>query len=334
MSPPRRSRNTKHLLSALQIAITLGILVFLFYDSAKRAQMAEALRRADWRWLLAGVFAYGAVEILGAIQWQLLLRIQGFRLPWLQATSIFFIGVFFTLFTPGLIAGDAVQILYLVKEKPERKAGAVLVVVMDRILGLLSLVVLAAVVAAARFHWLRRTAVTARLFDLTIVLLAVGLLCLIAAVPAAKSRRLHNVFSALHWADKIAEIRDALGCYLVNRRRTAIAFSLTVTAHLFYFGTFYCTGRALEGNVMTRAPSLGEIFSIMPIVNTLTALPISFAGIGVRESLFQVLLHDLSRAPEAVGVLIGALGFAIRLLWGLPGGAAFLWYRLPRVPSS
>src|SRR5438477_9787766 len=53
--------------SALQIAITLGILIFLFHDSAKRAQMGEALRRADWRWLLAGVFAYGAVEILGAI---------------------------------------------------------------------------------------------------------------------------------------------------------------------------------------------------------------------------------------------------------------------------
>src|SRR5437762_12102016 len=94
MSPRRPSRKTKYLVSALQIAITSGILVFLFHDSAKRAQMAEALRRADWRWLLAGVFAYGAVEILGAIQWQLLLRIQGFRLPWHQATSIFFIWVF------------------------------------------------------------------------------------------------------------------------------------------------------------------------------------------------------------------------------------------------
>ena len=175
---------------------------------------------------------------------------------------------------------------------------------------------------------------SARLFDLTIILLAVGLLSVIAAVPAAKSRRLQKLFSVLDLADKIAEIHDALRCYLVSRRRTALAFSLTVTAHLFYFGTFYCTGRALEGKVMARAPSLGETFSIMPIVNMLTALPISFAGIGVRESLFQVLLHHLCRAPEAVGVLIGALGFAIRLLWGLPGGAAFLWYRMPRVPRS
>src|SRR5437588_5032318 len=76
MSPRRPSRKTKYLVSALQIAITLGILIFLFHDSAKRAQMAEALRRADWWWLLAGVFAYGATETLGAIQWQFLLRIQ------------------------------------------------------------------------------------------------------------------------------------------------------------------------------------------------------------------------------------------------------------------
>ena len=189
-------------MSALQIAITLGILIFLFHDSAKRAQMAEALRRADWHWLLAGVFAYGAVEILGAIQWQLLLRIQGFRLPWLQATSIFFIGVFFTLFTPGLIAGDAVQILYLVKAKPERKAGAVLVVVMDRILGLLALVALAIVVAAARFHWLRRTLVAARLFDLTIILLALGLVSLIAAVPLQNPAGFRSSFQHCIWRTK------------------------------------------------------------------------------------------------------------------------------------
>ena len=76
MSARKRSRTERHLVLAFQIAVALGILTFLFHDSAKRAQMAEALRRADWWWLLAGVFAYGATETLGAIQWQFLLRIQ------------------------------------------------------------------------------------------------------------------------------------------------------------------------------------------------------------------------------------------------------------------
>ena len=334
MSARKRSRTERYLLLAFQIAIALGILTFLFHDSAKRAQMAEALRRADWRWLLAGVFAYGATETLGAIQWQFLLRIQGIRLPWLKATSIFFIGVFFTLFTPGLIAGDAAQIFYLVMAKPGRKADAMFVVAMDRLLGLLALAVLTAVIAALRFSWLRQTPMTAKLFALTLSLVALGLLGLIAAVAAAKSRILHRLFVALHLADIFGEIRDVLRCYLIKWKRTAMVFSLTVMAHLFYFGTFYCTGRALQGSAMAHAPSLGEMFSVMPIVNTLTALPISFAGIGVRESLFQVLLHDLCRTPEAVGVLIGALGFIIRLLWGLPGAAAFLCYRMPHASAK
>ncbi len=68
----------------------------------------------------------------------------------------------------------------------------------------------------------------------------------------------------------------------------------------------------------------------MPIVNTLTALPISLAGIGIRESLFQVLLHDLCGIPAGVGAAIGSLGFAMRAVWGLPGGVLLLRYRRSR----
>src|SRR5437868_10405240 len=177
--------------SALQIAITLGS------DgrgiASGRLGLASCWRFRLWRCRNPGRHPMAASS-----------SHSGLPAPLAASNVHLLYRVFFTLFTPGLIAGDAVQILYLVKAKPERKAGAVLVVVMDRILGLLALVALAIVVAAARFHWLRRTAVTARLFDLTIILLAVGLLSLIVALPAAKSRRLENLFSALHLAAKIA----------------------------------------------------------------------------------------------------------------------------------
>src|SRR5207237_9105698 len=87
--------------------------------------------------------------------------------------------------------------------------------------------------------------------------------------------------------------RDALRCYLVSRRRTAFAFSLTVAAHLFYFGTFYCAGRALEGNDMSRAPSLGELFLMMLIVNRLIALHVSIILFVGRVFLFTVFFKDI-----------------------------------------
>ena len=73
---------------------------------------------AGWR---RGLGVYGLVEVLAVVRWQLLLRIQGFRLGWARATGILFIGEFFLTFTPGLVGGDAMRIFYLVKDAPEKK---------------------------------------------------------------------------------------------------------------------------------------------------------------------------------------------------------------------
>ena len=108
------------------------------------------------------------------------------------------------------------------------------------------------------------------------------------------------------------------------------ALANTVAAHFFYFLTFYCAARALgafSGPDGAGWKGFWDIFCIMPIVNTLTALPISLAGIGIRESLFQVLLKDLCGIPGGVGAAIGSLGFVMRAVWGLPGGWLLLRYR-------
>ena len=67
--------------------------------------------------------------------------------------------------------------------------------------------------------------------------------------------------------------------------------------------------------------------SVIPVVNTISALPISLAGIGVREKLFSSMLHSLYGTPEDLGVLISITGFAIIVVWGLLGGVVSLLYR-------
>lgn len=111
------------------------------------------------------------------------------------------------------------------------------------------------------------------------------------------------------------------------------ALANTLLAHMAYFVTFYCAARALGAFAGPNAGAwhgFWDMFCIMPIVNTLTGLPISFAGIGIRESLFQVLLRDLCGIPGGVGAAIGSLGFAMRAVWGLPGAVLLLRYRRSR----
>jgi len=66
---------------------------------------------------------------------------------------------------------------------------------------------------------------------------------------------------------------------------------------------------------------------VMPVERTISALPISFAGIGLREKVLQIMLNGLCGVPEAKAILIGSLSFLIILVCCLPGAVVYLFYR-------
>src|SRR5439155_594155 len=61
-------RVKKIFLTLFQIAVTVGMLIWVFHDPNQRAKMAEALRTADYRWVGAGIFAYVLVEVFAAFR--------------------------------------------------------------------------------------------------------------------------------------------------------------------------------------------------------------------------------------------------------------------------
>ena len=65
----------------------------------------------------------------------------------------------------------------------------------------------------------------------------------------------------------------------------------------------------------------------MPIVATVTALPISIGGAGLREGLFIKILGALYSTPESIATLVSLSGFMMQVFWSLVGGAAYLGYR-------
>jgi uncharacterized protein (TIRG00374 family) len=319
-------QGAKHLLGILlQLAVTGAALWFVFHDPQKRGQMAEALRHADWRWLAAGLGLYGLVEVLAIMRWQLLIQIQGFRIPWRRSAAILLISEFFLTFTPGLVGGDAMRVVYLVKDHPDKKVDAFTAVVMDRIMGMLALISIAAVVLTARYHWLSQSPAAAKLIKVVALILGAGAAALIVSVLIARFGARAN------WPipEKLKELGEAFKQFGHDKTRTIASFLTTLVSHGFYYASFCCAARAL-GNLSKPAPAAWDVFSVMPIENTLTALPISFAGIGLRETLFQTLLNELSGVPTAMGALIGSIGFVTKTLWGLPGAVIFVCYRFAR----
>ena len=312
----------KIILTIVQIAVTVALLIWVFHDPAQRAQMAKALRLADYRWVAAGVLAYVIVEIAAALRWDVLLRVQGIRLSALRLSGLFLIGIFYNQFLPGGTGGDIMKSYLLLKETPHHKAGALLAVVFDRLIGLFALVTITVTLVGFRYHWITQTPETKYLVGVLILLLSVSLASLFASFIISGFNLFHLLPHKFPGRDKLIEVAAAYHLYVHHWIATFFAFLISLIAHLATFSTFLCVAYAFHANV-----KVVDLFTVLPVERTITAVPISLAGIGLREQILQVMLHNLCGVEVAVAKLIGTMSFLVMLFSSMPGGIIYFFYK-------
>ena len=144
----------KILVTIFQLSVTVGVLYWVYHDPNRLRQMREAIGNADYRWVVMGMLAYVVVEGAAAFRWHVLLKVQQIRLSVPRLAGLFFIGLFYNQFLPGGTGGDIIKSYYLLKETPDKKAGALLAVVFDRFIGLVALVAITLTLIALRYDFL------------------------------------------------------------------------------------------------------------------------------------------------------------------------------------
>jgi uncharacterized protein (TIRG00374 family) len=312
----------KILVTLIQLAVTVTLLIWVFHDPQQRAQMATALRAADYRWVGGAIVAYLIVEIAAAVRWQILLRVQKIRLSLPRLSGLFLIGMFYNQFLPGGTGGDIIKSYLLLKETAEHKAGALLAVVFDRLIGLVALVAITVTLVSLRFDLLSRTPETRNLLWLLLFVLGISISALIASFVVSGFNLFHLLPRKFPGRDKLIEIAAAYHLYARHWFATFLAFGASLVAHLATFTTFLCVAYAFHAGV-----KLIDFFAVLPVERTLTALPISFAGVGLREQILQIMLHNLCGVPIAVAKLIGTMSFLVILVCCAPGGIVYFFYK-------
>lgn len=309
-------------LTALQLAISAALLWWIFHDPAKRALMADALRAANLGWFVPGLACVGAVILLQTQRWLFLLHALALPIGWWRALRLVMVGMFFNLFLFGATGGDVVKIFYAMREAGRDKAGAFVSIVLDRVIGLMALALISAVVVILQWHALTASPV-ARGALITIGIVLGGSVGVVAAAAIVAALRLEDRLPArLPLRRAIVDLAVATQRYASAPGALVSAFLISIPTHLLLFGSFYCAARAL-----TEKLGLVDIFSVMPIVNVITSLPVSFGGVGVREKLFEGLLGTLHGTPAAQAALIGIGGYLLMVAWSLVGGLVYLAYR-------
>lgn len=303
----------------LQLAVSAALLAWVFAGASFQSDWRSVVREAIPGWLVGGVVVAGLVQVMCLVRWRIFLKMAGVRVGWKEAGGTFFAGLFAGLFLPGGVGGDVVKI-GLLAARGHDVARSALSVVMDRLSGAVSLIIVGGGLIFWNRDWLMQSAhvgplmkgVSVYLGVLAIVLLFSVLLCakgLVSRLP--------------EWWPARGRLVELTGAYFelaVQWPRTLGAVGLSCVMLVFYFSTFFFAAKAFGAGL-----TAGEMLAIMPAVDMISALPVSFGGLGVRESVFVLLLGELAGIGGALAVTISLTGYLFSAAWALPGAVLWMW---------
>lgn len=294
------------LMMVLKAGVTVAFIVWLAHK-VDVAELSAVLAEVDWSLVLLATLLVTLSQVVCAWRWLLLARGMGIVMSPPLALRTYYIGMFFSLFLPGLIGGDVVR-GWLINR---RMGGGRLLrigwsILMERVNGVFALVTLA--VPAGWYHaqavppfWLWAMS---------------GLAALLyggwpLASPILRSLR------RLGWGIGRAFPEELLALWQPGGRWwSALLLSLS------YQIVIACAGLMLDRAVGLGLP-LDYYFFAFGSMALISSLPISISGHGVREGVLVVVLGWMG-APAAVATIMGILFFMTHLGGAVAGGVIWL----------
>jgi glycosyltransferase 2 family protein len=267
----------------------------------------------------AGVLTLLLTPLLAA-RWSYLITTIGFKLSFGMSFPIVWIGLFFSQVLPSAVGGDAVRI-WLAYRAGITGSAALASVLIDRIIGVVAILVLLTVQLPALFYFGLDGATIAALVTIVI---AGNIGVIVAASIDRGPRWIQSFRIGRHLASFSVEMRRAM----LNFRRLLVPFAYSLANQI---AVILCV--AIIGFALRLDLDLASYFLVVPLANLVQVLPISLGGWGLREGFYVVAFAKLGiAAPDALAlsVLYGLINMAC----SLPGGLIWLSYRTDRASGA
>ena len=292
---------------------------------------------AHWVWLsvrgaqrvpsVLGLILWFVTIIIAGWRWNRLLGIFDINIPLRSLICIVPIAQFFSMFLPGSTGDDLTRMLYISRFAPGRVGEACTTVLLDRFIGLASVLLLAAF--CIPWQW-RLLAASSQTYWIALVIVSAGaFVCLGGTVFFLAGHPTHRWLEERLRLRPAHSLRDELariwGLLCDNKILVAKVIGAALITQLIHCAAFYLAGLS----VGIRSSFL--IWpTFIPIVLAANALPITIAGIGVREYLLVLFLGVIAGVDSERAVAASFVIFSMMLAICLLGGLLYIFYRPKR----
>ena len=308
VAPPRRSP----LGLILRLAVTVACLALLLRIVHPR-ELIATLQRASWPFFLASLLANVCDESMATLKWRQLLRGVADPPPFLSMLRLTLEGRFIAFFLPSTVTADLYKGTVLTRSG-RSGAAAFSSIVMERILGLLSIMTVGLValgVLPAHLFGVNSAvtvvvAVGATAVGLAVFLNADRIAAVVLPMLPPRWQRLHTFLTGL------------AGAFAAYRGRAGLL------VQAFLLSLLIQTTRAVAIWILARGVGDTTPFIyfvlLVPYVYLVNMLPIASSRVGLEQAVFVGLFSAVGMPPQtalAVSLLSVAVGFALVLPFGI-----------------
>lgn len=256
---------------------------------------------------------------LTGLRWKLLNPdVSGPLTRW-QYFRLMMIANAFNLVMPGALGGDVARTAMTMQAVPSRRGENLIAIVVDRFVGLSSIVLLGSIALFLLSDIPDRTP----FYFLFGVLYVVFVLTVLLAGSTRLMGVLETGFMKLGSVGSVplrvlSTWRRSLSYFRAHRARVLAALGLCLPIHGISFLTYYLLAVKLDMPV-----TIFDISAVLALVWVITSVPITIAGAGVRELSLIYLLGLYEVSPESatalsiyvyvIGVFMAVIGVGLWL---------------------
>ena len=298
----------------VKIGISGAILYFLF-RSINMAAFLKTVMSINPLYVVLAALVFLGTQCISTYRWKVILK-KDMEVPYFRLFSIYFIGMFFNNFLPSMVGGDIIKGYYLYRHS---KRGDVTMasIFMDRYSGFTALMSITAVTLFFGYDIIKGTTLPA-----FFVLLIGGFVSMSLIIWVSF---LHNwvmlLLSKIHFYGINQKIDTFYRVLMGYKREYAVLWKIYFCSLLIQGGViigYYIIGTGLGMNLRPV-----YYFLFIPLTTAVSMLPISLAGLGIREGAF-VFLFTRAGASTEQALTLSLMWFVITAIVSLIGGVEYV----------
>lgn len=270
--------------------------------------LIRLVRQANPFYLLIALMLLPISYFITSRRWHLLLETVEIHIGQGRAFVLNMVGSFYNSFMPGSTGGDLIKAYYASKHTTHR-TRAVMSVIIDRILGLLALIILGGVMAALQWQipTCRHVAIAS---GLLLLATAVGLFVFYHR-DLRRNTGLEWILKRLPMQHTVHRAVETMEIYGRRPWVTLAAIVMTFPVHVTTIISATFAGKAFGLPL-----SAMYYWAVVPVITLAGALPISPQGAGVMEPLAVELTRSQGATVSQAFALVMAIRFC-QIFWNL-----------------